>query len=444
MENIEFYLLVYSSKSETFLIKLGEYLYTEDVKEITKRRYFENIHCQTVFNLQYYIYTKTSKLASQKDLEFMVSRLFTSPEQREEIDNVISDVYQFNDEINFELVEEEALKYIKDRKFAEALTISQKDLEEKNYDAIIKRLEESTQVSFDADYGVDIKNWGDVKGVLHEISDASELMPTGYDMLDSERVLNGGLSRKTLTCIGANSGVGKTLFMNNIALNLAMSGRKVIYISLETSTARLTSRIMANLLNTTTVDISYSINDNDGESIKENWENIVKSIPGELRIKEFATGSINCNQLTAFLLDMEKNTKFKPDVIFVDYLSIMRPNDKKISKADIYTYDGAIAVDLRAMAHTFNVPVVTGVQMNREGLKGEGGATRSVITTEYLANSMQIEHTADLILTLAKDAVHQKKNQLVCYVAKSRNSEKTQTMTLQLDGSCRLIEVKEK
>lgn len=443
MDNIEFYLLVYSSKSETFLIKLGEYFYTEDVKEIMKHRYFENAHCQTIFNLQYYIYTKTGKLASQNDMEFMVSRLFQSEEQKKEIFDIISDIYQFDGEINFELVEEEALKYIKDRKFAEALTLSQKDLEEKNYEAVIERLEKSTQITFDADYGVDIKKWDDVKDVLHEISDTSELMPTGYDLLDSERVLNGGLSRKTLTCIGANSGVGKTLFMNNLALNFALSGRKVIYISLETSTARLTSRIMANLMNTTTVDISYNINENDGEGIKKSWEEAISSIPGELRIKEFASGSMNCNQITAFLLDMKKNTGFEPDVIFIDYLSIMKPNDRKISKADLYAYDGAIAVELREMAYNFNVPVITGVQMNREGLKGEGGATRSVITTEYLANSLQVEMTADFILTLAKDAPHQKKNQLVCYVAKSRNSDKGQSMTLQLDSSCRLIEVKE-
>ena len=58
--NIEFYILVLITKSETFLLKLGEYLYTDDMKELTNRSYFDNRHAQTFFNLCYYVYTKTN------------------------------------------------------------------------------------------------------------------------------------------------------------------------------------------------------------------------------------------------------------------------------------------------------------------------------------------------------------------------------------------------
>ena len=252
--NIEFYILVLITKSETFLLKLGEYLYTDDMRELTKRSYFDNRHAQTFFNLCYYVYTKTNKLASVRDLEFLVSRLFKD-EQKQEIFDIIHDVYQFDDEISWQIVEDEALKFVKDRKFIEALSESQKDLDNKDYDAVIERLQQSTQVSFDTDYGVSLKDFKKVKDILKETTDKSEAIPTGYDMLDSDNVLNGGFRRKTLNLVGANSGIGKTMLLVNMALNMAMAGKRVLFLSFETSASRLIARILDNLLNTTTVRI---------------------------------------------------------------------------------------------------------------------------------------------------------------------------------------------
>ena len=439
--NIEFYILVLITKSETFLLKVGEYLYTEDVKELTRKSYFDNRHAQTFFNLCYYVYTKTNRLASKKDIEFLVSNIFKGKKQLRDIMDVVSDVFQFDDEISWQLIEEEALKFVKDRKFIEALNESQKDLENKDYDSVIEKLQKSTQVSFDADYGVSIKDWNAVKSVLNEIADTSMACPTGYDMLDSEGVLNGGFRPKELEVIAANSGVGKTLMLCNFAVNFALSGKKVMYISLETSTARLTSRIIANLINIPTASVNYNISEDD-EEIKESWKkNVVNSVPGDIRIKEFPTNSMSTNQIETYLLDIKKNIKFEPEIVCIDYLSICRPNDRKISKENSYAYDKAIAEDLRAMATRLNCVVITGAQINRDGLKD--GATKTIITTEDLANSSGIEYTADFIMTLSMDKLHQKAGQLMAYVAKNRNNERGQVMTLQKTNSCRLVEVKE-
>lgn len=437
--NIEFYILVLITKSETFLLKVGEYLYTEDMKELTRRSYFDNRHAQTFFNLCYYVYSKTNKLASQRDIEFLIQNIFKDENQKRDIIDVVRDVFQFDDEINFQLVEEEALKFVKDKKFIEALSESQKDLEDKNYDSVIEKLQKSMQINFDTDYGVSIKDWKQVKEILKEVTDQSEACPTGYDMLDSENVLNGGFRPKELEVIAANSGVGKTLMLCNFAVNFALAGKKVMYISLETSAARLTSRIIANLLDTTTANVGYNISDDDSD-LKKSWEEIIQGMEGEIRIKEFATNSMSSNQIEAYLLDLKKNINFEPDIVCVDYLSICRCNDRKISKEDSYIHDKAIAEDLRAMAYNLNCVVITGAQINREGLKD--GATKTIITTENLANSLGIEYTADFILTLSMDKAHQTKNQLMAYVAKNRNNEKGQVMTLQKTGTCRLVEIK--
>ena len=440
--NIEFYILILVTKSETFLLKIGEYLYTEDVKELTKKSYFDNRHAQTFFNLCYYVYLKTNRLASLKDIEFLVSNIFKNEEQRREILDIVHDVFQFDDEISWQLIEDEALKFVKDKKFIEALSESQKDLENKDYDSVIEKLQRSTQVSFETDYGVSIKDWKQVKEILKETADTSEAIPTGYDMLDSENVLNGGFRRKTLNLVGANSGIGKTMLMVNLAVNGYLAGKRILYLSMETSTSRIVSRILANILNTTTTRISYELTEDDSAELEKEFGETVAVAPGNLRIKEFQTGSMNCNKLETFILDLKKNLGEEYDEVFVDYLSICCPNDRKISKENTYVHDGAIAVDLRAMAQALNCVVISGIQMNRDSIKGEKGDTKEIIATDGIANSLEIEHTADFIITLSRDKERREKGQLLCYVAKNRDNPKGQVMTLQVLETCRFEEVK--
>lgn len=387
-------------------------------------------------------------------MEFLVSNLFKNADQKQEILDIVHDVFQFDDEINWQLIEDEALKFVKDKKFIEALSNAQKDLENKDYDAVIEKLQKSTQVSFEADYGVSIKDWNKIKEVLKETADVSEAIPTGYDMLDSDRVLNGGFRRKTLNLVGANSGIGKTMMLCNFALNACLAGKNVLYISLETSASRLVSRILANLLDTTTTRISYELSDN-GEAenpeetnsegnLEQDYLKAINSVPGNLRVKEFQTGSMNCNKVETFILDLKKNLNETYDMVILDYLSILTPNDKKISKENSYTYDGAIAVDMRALSYSQNCVVLSGIQMNRDSIKGEKGDTKTIIATDGIANSLTIEMTADFIITLSRDETHRKKGRLLCYVAKNRNNEKGQQMDLQVLENCRFEEVKEK
>ena len=442
--NIEFYILVLITKSETFLLKIGEYLYTEDVKELTRKSYFDNRHAQTFFNLCYYIYTKTNRLASLKDVEFLVSNIFKNEEQKREILDIVYDVFQFEDEISWQLIEDEALKFVKDKKFIEALNDAQKDLESKDYDSVIEKLQKSTQVSFDSDYGVSIKDWKQVKEVLKETADTSEAIPTGYDMLDSDNVLNGGFRRKTLNLVGANSGIGKTMLLCNLGLNMCLAGKNVLYISLETSASRLVSRILANLLDTTTTRISYEVTEESEEqNLEKQFAEAIAALPGNMRIKEFQTGSMNCNKIETYILDIKKNLNETFDCVIIDYLSICTPNDRKISKENSYAYDGAIAVDMRALAYSLNCVILSGIQMNRDSIKGEKGDTKTVIATDGIANSLAIEMTADFIMTLSRDEQHRKQGRLLCYVAKNRNNAKGQQMDLQVCENCRFVEVKE-
>ena len=93
-------------------------------------------------------------------------------------------------------------------------------------------------------------------------------MKTGYKELDA--VLN-GLQPGGYYLIGARPAMGKTAFALNITINVAMSGKKVAYFSLEHSKDGVEKRVC---LMDSTVDIekfrrNVTVDDTPGLSIKE-------------------------------------------------------------------------------------------------------------------------------------------------------------------------------
>jgi replicative DNA helicase len=70
-------------------------------------------------------------------------------------------------------------------------------------------------------------------------------IPTG--LVDLDRVLNGGIRRGALVTIGARPGMGKSALGETIALNAAMSGYGVLFLSMEMPESEVTERAIANV-----------------------------------------------------------------------------------------------------------------------------------------------------------------------------------------------------
>jgi replicative DNA helicase len=81
----------------------------------------------------------------------------------------------------------------------------------------------------------------------------------------------------------------------------------------------------------------------------------------------------------------------KPDVVFVDYLGIMRSDSKGASDVD-WQVQARIAEELRSLARNMQLPVVTAVQLNRDKNHGTG--------LDRIARSKIIGDTCDVFLQI--------------------------------------------
>ncbi|MGA1713669.1 MAG: DnaB-like helicase C-terminal domain-containing protein, partial [bacterium] len=248
-------------------------------------------------------------------------------------------------------------------------------------------LTDALAVSFDPNIGHDyVDQFSDRYDFYHRVE---KRVPFDLDYFN--KITRGGLPKKSLTVALAGTGVGKSLFMCHVAASSLMQNFNVLYISLEMAEERIAERIDANLLNVTVDDLMQMPKDMYEKRMKK----LKEKVKGKLIIKEYPTASANPNHFRALLNDLALKKRFKPDIIFIDYLNICASARIKAgANVNSYTYIKAIAEELRGLAVEFNLPLVTATQTTRSGFSNSDPGL------EDTSESFGLPATADLMFAL--------------------------------------------
>lgn len=185
---------------------------------------------------------------------------------------------------------------------------------------------------------------------------------------------------------------GKSLTKTHLAAQFLSQGKNVLYISLEMDEIRIAERIDANLFNIPLETLKSLPKD---EYVKK-FKNIINKSNGRLIIKEFPPTSVSAIHFRALLNELKLKNNFIPDVLFIDYLSIVASSRMKMSNSTSYSYLKSVAEELRSIAVEFDIPIVTSQQSNRSGINS------SDIDESNIAESVGIAFTADAMLALIK------------------------------------------
>ena len=283
-------------------------------------------------------------------------------------------------------------KWCKDRAVYLAImdSISIIDGKEKskyNLDAIPDILQKALAVSFDKTVGHDyiedsLKRWDK----FHEPEDKIEF---GLDLFN--KITRDGITRKSLTIFMGGTGGGKSLVMCDYASYLLTTGRNVLYITLEMAEERIAERIDANCLDIP-IDQLHNISRDD---FNRKVSKIHEKSRGRLMIKEYPTASAHAGHFRALLNELELKKKFKPDVIFIDYINICASSRiKGAASVNSYTLVKSIAEEIRGLSMEFNVPIISATQTNRMGY----GDSDVEITN--ISESFGLAATCDLALAI--------------------------------------------
>jgi replicative DNA helicase len=225
-------------------------------------------------------------------------------------------------------------------------------------------LEDALAISFDQNIGSDYLE--DFQKRFDYYTSTTNKLPFPLAALNT--LSNGGLPPKTLCAILAGTNVGKSAMMCYLAGEWLRAGHDVLYITMEMSEEAVQERVDANLLDMTTDELKNpSLNK---EMFLSKVQQLRSRTTGRLIVKEYPTSSAHAGHFRYLLKELKQKKKFKPRIIFIDYINICASSRYKAGAgANSYTIIKSIAEELRGLAVEEEVTIFTATQTNREGMK---------------------------------------------------------------------------
>lgn len=230
-------------------------------------------------------------------------------------------------------------------------------LEKGEYGPVEKLIKDAVQISLQKDMGTDY--FADPRARLMALKNNNGQNSTGWPTLDKK--LYGGFNRGELQIFAGGSGSGKSLVMQNLAVNWVQAGMNGVYITLELSEGLSSMRIDSMMTDTSTQEIFKDL-DNVEMKVK-----MIAKKAGHLRIKYLPAQS-NVNDIRAYVKELQVQTGMRIDFLCVDYLDLIMPVTAKVSPSDLFVKDKYVSEELRNLAKELNVIFVTASQLNRSAV----------------------------------------------------------------------------
>jgi archaellum biogenesis ATPase FlaH len=309
------------------------------IQNILKANYFVNKYRPVVryildFADQYRALPKFVQIKAQFAMEF------------EEIDRINPAQQQaFLDHIE---------EFCKNRAIADAVLSAPELIQQGNYSEVEKRVKEAILVGLNSNVG--IQYYENPRERLIRIKDSNGTVSSSWKLVDEK--LYGGLNRKELTLWTANSGGGKSVTMQNQAVNMSRAGLNVVYISLELSEEMISMRLDSMVSGVANKDIFKNLDEVEIRVLQAGKK------AAHLHVKQMPQGTTT-NDLRVYLKNYEIETGHRCDVLIVDYLDLMFPNNKKIDVSNLYIKDKFICEELRGLCVEKNMVGISASQLGR-------------------------------------------------------------------------------
>lgn len=229
-------------------------------------------------------------------------------------------------------------------------------------------------------------------------------VPTGITNLDI--LMGGGPKAGQLFMWMGGTGRGKSIGLSHCGKRAVIGGFKVLHYTMELSQDDICRRYDANWAKIPMNDL-----DSRNSDVVKSLFDWGKKYGNSLIVKEFPTKSASVNTLKRHTAQLVA-TGFKPDVIIVDYLDLLKP---VTNYSDEYADLGSIAAELRGFAMEMKIPIFTATQVNR------AGNTAEILDLTHMSDSIKKAFVADIIVAICMTREDKMENRARLVPIKNRN-----------------------
>lgn len=221
-----------------------------------------------------------------------------------------------------------------------------------------------------------------------------------------------GLKRGEMTLVASRTSHGKSLFLNQIAWDIADCGKKVLFLGLELSVHVMQERLFCNIMQ---VENSFLRRGgfNHSADVQSKWD-----IFTNMMNKSYLEYSDQIGRTWEEINLLITNLEHKPDVIIIDHINEISSKNIRDRRQAIDDY----LLNIRALSIKHNFALVIGAQINRSGQMDSSKDPKLY----QLKESGRLEESCDMAILLYwshKDDDTKAKDKYQIEVAKNRNGE---------------------
>ena len=225
---------------------------------------------------------------------------------------------------------------------------------------------------------------------IESVADAKEQpgLKTGFAVLDAV----GGLRPEEVAIVAGRPGSGKTAFLQNLILNVASQGKRVVMLSLEMAVTALAIRwnAMRSRVNTLRIERAWLMD-------QDEWTRVGTAVS---RFSELQIGVIRESWLTIdeAARRLRRVHATKPiDLVVTDYLQLMSGERGQSREQQV----SEISRGLKNLAVELGIPFVNASQLNRKcESRTDDKGRRGVPQLDDLRDSGAIEQDAASVMLL--------------------------------------------
>jgi archaellum biogenesis ATPase FlaH len=285
-------------------------------------------------------------------------------------------------------------------------------LEKGEYSELERRSKENMMLSLNKELGTDY--FDNPLERLLKMKNRTGMISTGWKTIDEK--LYGGFNRGELNIWAAPSGGGKSLFLQNLAINWSLMGLNVVYISLELSEDLIGLRLDAMLMGVSTKQVFK-----DMEDVALRLGIMAKTgtygkKPGKIQIKKMPEAGTSVNVIRAYLKEYEVQTGIRPDALLIDYLDLLYPNSNKVDINSAFNKDKYVSEEMRALAFEWNIYISSASQLNRSAVNEQD------YDMSHIAGGISKINTADNLMGIFSTTAMKERGEYQIQFLKTRSS----------------------
>jgi len=369
-----------STYGTAFQIKVLSSLLThkeflQNIHDVLSEEYFDNQAHKWVIGQILDYYEKYHTTPTMEVLKVEMKKVSNEVLQLS-IKEQLREAYQASNE-DLEYVEKEFSSFCKNQQLKKALLNSVDLLNSGDFESIRGLIDNALKAGAEKNIGHEYIK--DTEARYRE--EARTVVATPWGKFNE--LMQGGLGNGDFGLIFGNPGGGKSWTLVALGGYAVKMGYNVVHYTLELGEDYVGRRYDA-FFTGKPVDTLFKNRDK--------VEEIIKELPGQLIIKEYAPGQATVNTLRAHIQKCT-DLDFKPDLIIIDYVDLLsskkRVQDRKGEIDDIY-------VSTKGLAKELQLPVWSVSQVNRAGAKDD------VIEGDKAAGSYDKIMITDIAISLSR------------------------------------------